>query len=186
MSTTQTPDLDAIAQDAQRRLTELHEQEARLSLDALGDGPDADAAKAELIDFESEIAACESALRRATLADDERERREQAAKADAEQAAKAKLIAQADKLAARLPAAGRRIDETARALAVAVKEHREIAQRELGLRIEAGTMRSTSTVGRPYTGAVLWAFHSAGVGNALEAVRMGPPGPRPMCEPTDK
>jgi hypothetical protein len=61
-----------------------------------------------------------------------------------------------------------------------------MAQRELVLRIKAGVLRPSTTLGRPCDGAVRHAFALAGVANALEPVHMGPPGPRPMCEPIEK
>jgi hypothetical protein len=136
-------------------------------------------------DVESQIATAEATLRRASLAETERERREQAAQAETDRAATAKLIAQADKLAARLPAVAKRIDTTAQSLAEAVKEHRETAQRVLALRIEAGVTSTSTTLGQPYDGAVRFAFSEVGVANALEPVPMGRGSIGPM-QPVDR
>jgi hypothetical protein len=173
--TPQVADPEAVARDVHQRLTQLREQESHLSLDALTD----DAARAHLADIEHEIEKAERELRRAALADAERERREQEAKAKAESEAKAKLLTQADRLSARLPAAGQRIDDAAGSLAEAVKAHLEIAQRERVLRIEAGVMQPTSTLGQPYDSALRYWFGATGVSHALEPVVMGSP-PRPM------
>jgi hypothetical protein len=170
-------DPEALAREAHQRLVQLREQESRLSLDSLTD-PDA---RARLDEVETGIASCELELRRAALAETERERREEEAKAQAEEARKAKLVAQADRLSARLPAAAQAVDHAAAQLARAVKAHHTIAQDELRLRIDAGSLAPTVTLGRPYDAALRHAMAVAGVDHALEPVPMGPPGPRPMC-----
>ena len=182
--TTMTIDPDAIQADAEKRLAELKEQAGRLAPEALADERIAQ----ELRDVESEREAAERQLEHVRLARSEIDRREQTAKAEAEQARKTKLIAQADKLAARLAAAGEQIDSAALRLGEAVAAHLDIAQREHALRVEAGISTPTHTMARPYDSAVRHAFGVAGVGAALEpTLGGGPLGPRPMIEqPTTK
>jgi hypothetical protein len=174
----QMTDPEAIAADAEQRLAALREQEGRLALDALTD----EGASAELAEIETAIANCEADLRRAALAKTERQRRLEAAQTAAEQEARAKALAGADKLAVRLGPAARKVDQAAAALGEAVKDHRTIVERELALRIEAGTVERPSGwhSGPPYELAIRHALGAAGVGDVLDP-RLGVnPPPRPL------
>ena len=107
MTATVDSDFVALARDAERRLGELEQQRARLSLDALGDRK----VRAELDDVESEIATCRQALERVGLAHGERERRDAQARADAECARREKALAWARTLQAERERGAASVDE---------------------------------------------------------------------------
>ena len=165
---------EAVAREAHQRLIQLREQETRLSLDAFAD----ETARARLADVEGEIEVAERELRRAALAENERERRDQEAKARAERERIDKAVTSADKLAARRLVTKRRVDEAALRFAEAVREDRRLADGERSLRVNAGELRSTATLGQPYDAALRHALAAMGAGNLLE---LAPGPPRQMC-----
>jgi hypothetical protein len=181
MSTTQTIDPDMIEQDAERQLADLKEQAERLAPEALTDETIAQ----ELCGVESEREAAERQLQLARLARSEIDRREQVAKDEAERVAREKLLTQAAKLAARLPAAAQAVDEAAAQLAKAIAAHRDLYDRELALRMEAGVAEQPSGWHRPpYDLALRFALREAGVTDSIEQGPAAAVKPRPLFTQT--
>ena len=129
-------ELSSVGQDARRRLVDLEDVRQRLALDAL----DNDTAAEELHDVESQLTACRDELARLDLARSELSRREIAAAEDAKREDRKRKLVAADKIAARLPSAARAVDKAATHLARAIAAHRKLADADLALRVEAGTV----------------------------------------------
>jgi hypothetical protein len=184
--------IDRIAAEAQQRLSELREQQQRLSLDAL---TDKDAA-IELRNIESEIASAEAELHRVGLARQEGERREADAAEKAEQERIGRLLRKAEALHRKIDAAAKRYDDAADELAQAHVAHHLLMVEQTTALTEAGAAEP----GRPwgwisaYSGALAHALLSAdpdkgsGRGSGIVgAYTTGSHGaPKPLAKPAEK
>lgn len=175
----ETPDLDALLADVEKRDRELLEQQQRLAPEALVDPGVA----AELRDIESQRAATAAERRRIEDARAEGARRVQ----EAELEAQAKQQAAADRRVARLEPevlkAEHKIDATAAAFAEAVAARSEmLGQLEQALRDagRGGSVRYSSST--PLEGALKHALGQAGVWGAIDL----PPGPTAPLAPEAK
>jgi hypothetical protein len=171
----QSPDLDAIEEDARRRIGELTEARGRLSLDAIGD----EAARQELANVESELAAAEGELQRVELARTEFGRREQEAQHQVEEKRQRAAQRRADTLERELAKDAAAVDEGAQlfatALAAFIAREGEL-QRELRLAGNGPSVVHTSS--SRFEAALKNALGNAGVPGAIDLPPTpGVPGP---------
>lgn len=158
---TTTPDLQALARDAERRLVELREQRARLSLDALTDPEGAEGQ--ELASVESETAAAERQLAHARLAGEERDRRESEAREHAEREQRQQGYERAQALQRDREAAAGKIDRGAKALAGALAVFDCVVREQDEALKQAGRREGTRVRPDAIESAVHAALQAAGV-----------------------
>ncbi len=154
----QEPDrIDAFEADAQAKIAELEQQEARLSLDAINDP----AMAQELADVRSERTSAESAVRQAALARKQLEQLEQQAADEADTKRIAAARAEAEKLGRQLADEAESVDVAAAAYARAVADYGRTFQQRREAQQAAGD-RPWGQGGRPLGLGAALRFHLIG------------------------
>lgn len=165
--------LDALEQDARRRIEALTADRARLSLDALT-GEDE---RQELADIERQLAAAHGELERVGLAREESGRRERETRERAERDAREQAAKRAEKLHGEVAKSARALDEDMRTFARHLAAHHALLVRlsaELGA---AGERRDVRLDPSRVQAALAHHLGQAGAAGKVELGLVARPGP---------